>query len=73
MKRTDKLRGADKVRQKLLSVRVIDGQPEKVAVLDEIGFWAVGADVDFVCDVVILRDVNIVISGQIRGEVRQVV
>ena len=36
MKRTDRLSGADKVRQKLLSVRIIDGQPEKAAVLDEI-------------------------------------
>ena len=36
MKRTDRLSGADKVRQKLLSVRVIDGQPEKAVVLDEI-------------------------------------
>lgn len=48
--------GADKVRQQLLSVRVVDGQPEKVAVLDEIRFGAVGADVHLVRYVVILRD-----------------
>ena len=62
MKRTDRLSGADKVRQKLLSVRIIDGQPEKAAVLDEIRksgpnwYWRCNVDV------VILRDEKIVIG-----------
>ena len=51
---TDELRCFDEVGQEFLSVAVVDGKPEEIAVLDEIRFGAIGAHVDFVVDVVIL-------------------
>ena len=44
---------ADKVREELLAVRVVDWKAQKVTVLDEIGLRAVGAHVHLVRDVVI--------------------
>jgi hypothetical protein len=53
---TDELRGLNKVGQQFLAVAVVDGQPQEVAVLDEIRLGTIGADVDLVTNIVILTD-----------------
>jgi len=53
---TDELRGLYKVGQQFLAVAVVDGQPQEVAVLDEIRLGTIGADVDLVTNIVILMD-----------------
>ena len=52
--RTNELSGADKVRQQFLAVRVVDGQPQEMTVLDEFRLRTIGADVHLECDIVIL-------------------
>lgn len=52
---TNELGSLDEVGQQLLAVAVVDGQPQEVVVLDEVGFRTIGADVDLVADLVVLQ------------------
>jgi len=66
----DELRCFDEVGQEFLSVAVVDGKPEEIAVLDEIRFGAIGAHVDFVVDVVIQQEL-LVVSILLRSQVEE--